>query len=116
MVNGKWRRSLQDVRERRGSDDGSDHHHVTAMVKLKLQRICQTAKCQRRFDVAKMKNSVQRKLFSVELRNVGFDALAMVSDDANTHGREQHWADASVDDCWANTVGIYHDACTTTLG
>ena len=64
MINGKWRRSLQDVRMRRGADVGSDHHLVTAMVKLKLQHLCQTAKCQRRFDVAKLKNPIQRQLFS----------------------------------------------------
>ena len=56
-----------------------------------------------------------RQLFSVELRN-RFDALAMAHDNANNHGREQQWAEASVDDCWANTVRIYHDACTTKLG
>ena len=115
MINGKWRRSLQDVRVRRGADVSSDHHLVTAMVKLKLQRICQTVKCQRRFDVANLKNSVQRQLFSVELCN-RFDALAMANDDANNHGREQQWAEASVDDCWANIVRIYYNACTTTLG
>ena len=29
-INGKWKRSLQDVRARRGADIGSDHHLVTA--------------------------------------------------------------------------------------
>ena len=115
MINGKWKRSLQDVRVRRGADVGSDHHPVTAMVKLKLQCLCQTAKCQKRFDVAKLKNPVQRQLFSVKLRN-RFDALAMANDDANNHGGEQQWAEASVDDYWVNIVRIYHDACTTTLG
>ena len=37
LKNGKWRRSLQDVRVRREADVGSDQHLVTAMVKLKLQ-------------------------------------------------------------------------------
>ena len=40
----------------------------------------------------------------------------MANDDANKHGGEQQWVEASVDDCWANIVRIYHDACTTTLG
>jgi len=56
MINGKWRHSLQDVHVRKGADVGSDHHLVTAMVKLKLQRIYQTSRCQRCFDVAKLKN------------------------------------------------------------
>ena len=38
MINGTQRRSLQDVRVRRGADVGSDHHLVTANLKLKLRR------------------------------------------------------------------------------
>jgi hypothetical protein len=32
----KWRRSLQDVRNKRGADIGSDHHLV-AKLKMKIQ-------------------------------------------------------------------------------
>ena len=38
MINGTWRRSLQDVRVRRGADVGSDDHLVMATLKLKLRR------------------------------------------------------------------------------
>ena len=38
MVNGTWRRSLLDVRVRRGADVNSDHHLVTAVLNLKLRR------------------------------------------------------------------------------
>lgn len=38
VVNGKWRRSLQDVGVRRGADVGSDHHLITAYFKLKLMK------------------------------------------------------------------------------
>jgi len=37
MINGAWRRSLQDVRVRRGADVGSEHHLITAKLKLKLR-------------------------------------------------------------------------------
>ena len=37
MVNSMWRRSLLDVRVRRGADASSDHHLVTAKVRLKLR-------------------------------------------------------------------------------
>ena len=33
-----FRRSLQDVRVKRGADVASDHHLVTARLKLKLRR------------------------------------------------------------------------------
>ena len=37
MINGKWRSSLRDVKVRRGANIGSDHHLVTACLKLKLK-------------------------------------------------------------------------------
>ncbi|KAL9969739.1 hypothetical protein ACROYT_G021994 [Oculina patagonica] len=67
LINGKWRRSLQDVRVRRGADVGSDHHLVTAMVHLKLLRSRKTACHQRRFDVSKLKNYDTRNQFCIEL-------------------------------------------------
>ena len=39
IINGKWRRSLQDVRVCRGADIYSDHYLVTARVKLKLHKV-----------------------------------------------------------------------------
>ncbi|KAK2138638.1 hypothetical protein NP493_7390g00001 [Ridgeia piscesae] len=38
LISGKWRKSLQDVRFRRGADFGSDHHLVVKHIKLKLKR------------------------------------------------------------------------------
>jgi len=38
MINGTWRRSLLDVRVRRGADVGSYHHFVTASLRLKLRK------------------------------------------------------------------------------
>ena len=39
IINGKWRRSLQDVRVCCGDDIYSDHYLVTARIKLILQRL-----------------------------------------------------------------------------
>ena len=44
----KWRRSLHDVRNKRGADIGSDHHLVVAKFKMKIQackRTEQLRKC-----------------------------------------------------------------------
>ena len=46
IINGKWRRSLQDVRICRGADIYSGHYLVTARVKLKLRNV--VPKSQRR--------------------------------------------------------------------
>lgn len=37
LIDGKWWSSLQDVKVRRGADIDSDHHLVTACLKLKLK-------------------------------------------------------------------------------
>ena len=37
-INTMFRRSLEDVRVKRGADVASDHHIVTARLKLKLRR------------------------------------------------------------------------------
>ena len=44
IINQIWRRSLQDVKARRGADAGSDHTLVIGTVALKLQRAKLTEK------------------------------------------------------------------------
>ena len=53
MINGTRRRSLQDVSVRRGADVGSDHHLVTATLKLKLRRNGPGKARQQQFDIKK---------------------------------------------------------------
>ena len=38
LVNGKWRRSLQDVKTRRLADAGSDHNLLIGKLALKLRK------------------------------------------------------------------------------
>ena len=80
MVKGTWRRSLQDVRVRRGADVGSDHHLVTANLKLKLRRNGPDKTRQQRFDVRKLKEPRVKSTFILQLKNK-FQALA----DAEEH-------------------------------
>ena len=75
MINGKWRRSLQDVRVRRGADVGSDHHLVTATLKLKLRRNGPGRSRQQRFDTEKLRDNKARSTFVLHLKNK-FQALA----------------------------------------
>lgn len=66
-----WRRSLLDVRNRRGADCGSDHHLVIAEVRLKIAATGhQDANCrQKRFNIRKLQNPDIRKEFVLELKN-----------------------------------------------
>ena len=75
IINGKWRRSLQDVRVCRGADIYSDHYLVTARVKLKLHKVIPESKRLKQLDLA---CPVTKQEFVLELRN-RFSALTDTS-------------------------------------
>ena len=66
MINSKWRRSLLDVRVRRGADVGSDHNLLQATVKLKLRRI---RFCKQIVQEHLLKDATQARTFTVKLHN-----------------------------------------------
>lgn len=86
LINGKWRRSLQDVRVRRGADVGSDHHLVTANIKLKLQKISEQSR-KRRYDTGKLKDSKIVKEFNLELKN----RYQILQNRNSEDSVEEHW-------------------------
>ena len=88
VINGKWRRSLQDVRVRRGADVGSDHHLVSSNIKLKLMKI--TPKCYIKiFDTGKLNDIKMEQDFKLELKN-RFQILQ--NSDINEEGQiNEHW-------------------------
>ena len=92
MINGKWRSSLRDVKVRRGADVSSDHHLVTADIKLKLKRTGPTPKGSPRFDVCMLKDSAIKKKFTIQLRN-RYQALSSTArdDDADVLDINKHW-------------------------
>ncbi|XP_061196599.1 uncharacterized protein LOC133204872 [Saccostrea echinata] len=49
-----WRRSLLDVRVKRSADVGSDHHLVTALIKIKLKKAKARPKTQARFEIQRL--------------------------------------------------------------
>lgn len=57
MVNGRYRRSVSDVRVLRGADINSDHNLVITKVKLKLCRNTKpSAKIRKMYDVSRLKD------------------------------------------------------------
>ena len=81
IINGKWRRSLRDVRVYRGADIISDHYFVVSKVKLKLRKnkINQQTK---KLDIPKLKSPNIARQFQLELRN-RFEVLESVEEDVN---------------------------------
>jgi hypothetical protein len=66
-----WRRSLLDVRNKRGADIGSDHHLVVANFKLKIEAHKQrTKQIRKRYDISRLKDEKKiHELFKRELTN-----------------------------------------------
>lgn len=90
MINGTWRRSLLDVKVKRGADIGSDHHLVTAVLRIKLKKTGSRKIARKQFDVGKLNDTKVRGYFVLQLKN-RFQALADMldhtepkSDDINT--------------------------------
>ena len=69
IINGKWRRSLQDVRAMRGENVTSDHHLVVANIKLKLKKSSTHVNVKRKFDVGELQNPKIQQEFKLEIKN-----------------------------------------------
>ena len=69
MVNSMWRRSLLDVKVRRGADVGSDHHLVTARVRLKLRAAGPKKQINPRYDISGLQDPRINSAFVLQLRN-----------------------------------------------
>ena len=89
IINGKWRRSLQDVRVCRGADIYSDHYLVTASVKLKLHKVVPESQRHKQLDVTRLACPVTKQEFVLELRN-RFNALTDTSEETD-HDATNKW-------------------------
>ncbi|XP_039379383.1 craniofacial development protein 2-like [Mauremys reevesii] len=87
MINGKWRCSLTDVNVIKGADVGSDHHLVTASIKLKLRNVGSPNKGHRYYDIDKLKSLEILKAFVLQLKN-RFQALADLDEGEGTADEE----------------------------
>lgn len=69
-INRQFRRSLQDVRNKRSADVGSDHHLLLGEIKLQLCRAFPTReRTRKRFNTRKLKNPEIKAAFATELEN-----------------------------------------------
>ncbi|XP_055518546.1 craniofacial development protein 2-like [Leucoraja erinacea] len=86
MINGTGRRSLLDVKVKRGADVGTDHHLVLAVLKVKLWKKGSKKTDRQQSDVEKLHDPKVKGSFVLQLRN-RFQALADMDDhttDINT--------------------------------
>ena len=108
VINGTWRRSLQDVRVRRGADVGSDHHLVTATLKVKLRKNGPERPRQQQFDMEKLRDPKAKNAFILKLKNK-FQALA----DAENYTQTES---AGIDTAWKQVRSAYTQTSEPCLG
>ncbi len=73
MINGTWRRSLLDVRVKRGADVGSDHQMVEATVKVKLRKTGCKRPGRQQLDVENLQNPKIKNAFVLQLKKLFTD-------------------------------------------
>ena len=83
-INKKFRRSMEDVRVKRGADVASDHHLLVARLKLKLKRnIRATSTIRWKYNTGFLKDTQIKEEFGITLSNK-FQALEALTEEADT--------------------------------
>ena len=84
-VSKKFRRSLQDVRVKRGADAASDHHLLTGKIKLKLRKVAQSQSHSAKYNTSSLRNRQTKASFSLSLRNRFEVMQEMITEDTDVH-------------------------------
>ena len=102
----KFRRSLQDVRVRRGADVASDHHLLVARVKLRLRRNFAGERNQRnKFNTILLRDPIKLQEFKLALSN-RFQALQELTEEN----------EATIDTVWSTAKETIKTVCQQVLG
>ena len=101
MVNSIWCRSLIDIRVRRGADASSDHHLVTAKVRLKLRAAGSNKYITPRYDINRLQDPRTKNAYVLQLMN-RFHALSNIGDTVNQQ--------------WKQVRNIFDETSKTCLG
>ena len=88
IINGKWCRSLQDVRVCRGTDIYSDYYLVTARIQLKHQKVVPQSQRRKQLVFTRLACLATKQEFVLKLRN-RFSALADTSGESQQMGHHQ---------------------------
>ena len=104
-ISSTFRRSLVDVRNKRGADIGSDHHLLIGKIKLKFKNYqhSNTKTCHKyNTDLFKDKNITQE--FHLDLSN-RYQALSYLHDEDTTVERQ-----------WEGMKKVWNETCDTVIG
>ena len=115
VVNGIFKRSIQDVRTFRGAGVGSDHNLVVGNIRLKLSGVVrkQGETTARRYELSKLKVPEIKQRFVLELKN-RFSCLAETELDET--GNDDTQNAESVEEKWSNIKKAYSETAKSVLG
>ncbi len=99
----KFRRSLQDVRVKRGADVASDHHLLVAKVKLKLKKNMLENKRKYRYNTGLLKDPSKLNEFKLHMSN-RFQVLQELIEEE------------TIEETWEKTKSILTSTCEEVLG
>ena len=103
-ISKKFRRSLQDVRVKRGADAATDHHLIVANVKLKLKKHQNIESTGKRFNISMLENKTKKSEFQIELKN-RFSIFQNAAEEI-----------ISIEDHWQEIKNAFTTACETSVG
>ena len=89
-VNGRFKRSVMDVRTFRAADVDSDHNLLVGTLKLKLAKVYKKKESRKRFDLNQLKQKEVRNKFNLELRN-RFDCLEVEETVDDLQALDRKW-------------------------
>ena len=102
-VSRKWRRSLLDVRVKRGADAASDHQLLVATLRTKLKSFKDTSdKPHHKFNTHYLKNGTVKEIFNCSVKN-RYESLSGLIEETVEHH-------------WLKIQQIWNTACTEVLG
>ena len=102
IIIGMWKRSLLDVRVKREADVSSDHHLVTAFIKLKLRSAGRRMTAKRHVDTEKLRDPKMKSAFVLQVKN-RFQALQNLEEETVDPGTE-------INGRWERKASIYNES------
>ena len=107
-INGKFRKSITDVRTYRGADAATDHNLVMCKLKLKLSKVKKDRAGVKKYDISKLRLKATKEKFTLELRNQ-FSCL-------QTEDDEEDNTEDIVEKKWSSFKEVYNKTAEKVLG
>jgi len=67
-ISRNWRKSLLDIRNKRGADVGSDHHMIMGILRIKTQKVIRKTINRKRYNLKRLEDTESQKTFKTKLR------------------------------------------------